>query len=263
MFKEGQRHGEGTLFYSNGARYEGQWQQGKKHGRGVYVFEDGHVFSGHFLDDRPVLATGAVLGVASTFPGQAARSTSCCATGSGPEQQQRFSTEPTAALDELQGSITSTDTQAVPAPAAPSAAKVQDGRKSGKERTKGTGAVNTAQAASAATKAASKSSKAVADKPSATATTARASTAGSTSSAASAATAKGSNAVGGSQAAGGSSTASASSGPCFGPATCVMQLYIADLLQCYEGQPDAVYKPVSNLLVGYNTELRLLYDKYR
>jgi hypothetical protein len=42
-----------------------------------------------------------------------------------------------------------------------------------------------------------------------------------------------------------------------------MQLYIADMLQEYEGQPAVVYKAVSNLLVGFNTELRLLYDKYR
>jgi hypothetical protein len=42
-----------------------------------------------------------------------------------------------------------------------------------------------------------------------------------------------------------------------------MQLYIADLLQEFEGPPAAVYKAVSNLLVGSNTELRLLYDRYR
>lgn len=53
------------------------------------------------------------------------------------------------------------------------------------------------------------------------------------------------------------------SGPGFGPAVSVMQLYIADLLQEYDGQAAATYRTVSNLLVAFNTELRLLYDRYR
>lgn len=269
MFKAGQRHGEGTLYYSSGARYEGQWQQGKKHGQGVYVFEDGHVFSGHFLDDRAVLATGAVLGAASTFAGQGGPSMPC--STSSPQQQHQFSTEPTATLEELQRGSSSSGMQDVPAPAtgdampasaglqeAPKAAAVQQGARTGKEPgAKGVGTASKAKPASAASKASlAKSSKAVTEQRSTTAA-ARASTAGTTSSAAraAAAAAKADNTAG--------TPCSTSSGPCFGPATCVMQLYIADLLQCYEGQPDAVYKPVSNLLVGYNTELRLLYNKYR
>lgn len=42
-----------------------------------------------------------------------------------------------------------------------------------------------------------------------------------------------------------------------------MQLYISDLLQEFDSQPATTYKLVSNLLVAYNTELRLLYDRYR
>jgi hypothetical protein len=57
MFVDGRRHGEGALFYANGARYEGCWMSDKKHGHGVYYFEDGSVFEGQWVDDRPVLAT--------------------------------------------------------------------------------------------------------------------------------------------------------------------------------------------------------------
>jgi hypothetical protein len=68
MFKDGKRHGEGTLFCSTGARYEGQWQADKKHGEGLFVFEDGSVFAGQFIDDRPVLATGAFITAAGAQP---------------------------------------------------------------------------------------------------------------------------------------------------------------------------------------------------
>lgn len=291
MFKEGQRHGQGALFYSSGACYEGQWQQGKKHGQGVYVFEDGHVFSGQFMDDRPVLATGAVLGVDSTFTAQEAAWGSCLGLGASSkrsnskqqQQQQELAAEPGEALQGLQARSSSNASGGEPVPTAgvaaasssepqssPAAAVASKGAsKSGKQLVKAASATSAVKPASATSKAAP-NNKSGTGKLSATiaasagATTAapakRASSAASAASAGSAATGKPSTAD--SQAAGGSAV-STSSGPCFGPATCVMQLYIADLLQCYEGQPEAVYKPVSNLLVGYNTELRLLYDKYR
>lgn len=55
MFKDGKKHGEGVLFYSNGARYEGQWSNDKKQGEGVLVFENGTVFVGEFADDKPII----------------------------------------------------------------------------------------------------------------------------------------------------------------------------------------------------------------
>jgi hypothetical protein len=287
MFKEGQRHGQGALYYSSGARYEGQWQQGKKHGQGVYVFEDGHVFSGQFMDDRPVLATGAVLGADSTFTMQEAAWGSCLGLGasskrsnSKQQQQQELAAEPGEALQRVQARSSSDASGGEPVPTAgvaaasssepkpsPAAAVASKGAsKSGKQLVKASGTTGAAKPGSAASKATpSKSggpqSTSVTASGAGTAAPAkRVSSAGSAASATSAATGKPSTAE--SQAAGGSAV-STSSGPCFGPAMCVMQLYIADLLQCYEGQPEAVYKPVSNLLVGYNTELRLLYDKYR
>jgi hypothetical protein len=67
MFVNGRRHGEGALWYSSGARYEGQWDSDRKHGNGVYIFEDGTVFAGRFAADRPVLQEGAMLGAADTI----------------------------------------------------------------------------------------------------------------------------------------------------------------------------------------------------
>ena len=54
-FQNGQRHGNGALYYATGAKYEGQWQLEQKHGRGVFIFEDGTVFDGMFAHDQPVL----------------------------------------------------------------------------------------------------------------------------------------------------------------------------------------------------------------
>jgi hypothetical protein len=313
-FKEGQRHGEGTLYYSSGARYEGQWQRGKKHGAGVFIFEDGHVFRGHFLDDKPVLASGAVLGADSTFSITSATSSS---TSSGADMttvqlQQQLSAEAppqTAAEGEQTGTGTApglldssskaltnshaggssatsgASKLAKSTPQKPSASKAAaPGSKAASSSANG--AVEKAKAGAASTN----KPPAAAKKPPADASTARApaaakkppadaasrpvssssqtlgaskraSSAGSTSSTGSAAAA----AAGKGSPANGHSTMLSSSnvGPSFGPASSVMQLYIADLLQEYEGPPAAVYKAVSNLLVGSNTELRLLYDRYR
>ena len=32
-FRRRMRHGSGTFYYANGARYEGQWEADKKHGK--------------------------------------------------------------------------------------------------------------------------------------------------------------------------------------------------------------------------------------
>ena len=50
-------------------------------------------------------------------------------------------------------------------------------------------------------------------------------------------------------------------GPGFGPRQAQLQMYIADLLE-REASPANSAKQVANLLIGYNTELWLLYDKY-
>jgi hypothetical protein len=104
MFKDGKRHGEGALWYSSGARYEGQWHSDRKQGTGVYIFEDGTVFAGQFAADRPVLQEGAMLGAANTFaaeaPGAAAAAVPAAAVPAAElrnEQQQTTASSSTAA----------------------------------------------------------------------------------------------------------------------------------------------------------------------
>eukprot|EP00878_Enallax_costatus_P044980 GHUV01053798.1.p1 GENE.GHUV01053798.1~~GHUV01053798.1.p1 ORF type:complete len:432 (+),score=116.05 GHUV01053798.1:471-1766(+) len=70
--------------------------------------------------------------------------------------------------------------------------------------------------------------------------------------------AQGPNAEGSSTAAG---AATASGPPGFGQRISALQLYIEDLLQDVD-EPAATYKAISNLLVGHNSELRALYDRY-
>lgn len=291
MFKEGQRHGEGVLYYSSGARYEGQWQHGKKHGQGVYVFEDGNVFSGHFMDDRPVLATGAVLGADSTFAGAASSAGSTGMAGAaGLTDMQQVGSGTTDALGHIQPEASSTRGAAQGAVSAGAAkrpstkpAVMAEAASAGQKPASATAALgdkSVKAAAAGASKPGSATSKPAASKTavptsaspsgasaaSASGPSKRASTAASATSASASSAATGSR--GGTPASqsicvGPSASTSSCTGPSFGPATSVMQLYIADLLQEYEGQPAPVYRAVSNLLVGFTTELRLMYDKYR
>lgn len=46
------RNKQGTFFYSNGSKYEGEWKDNLKHGYGVFTFEDGSIYRGPFEKDR-------------------------------------------------------------------------------------------------------------------------------------------------------------------------------------------------------------------
>jgi len=48
----GLRHGEGSFYYANGAKFNGSWTDNVKHGQGRYTFEDGKVYSGAFVNDQ-------------------------------------------------------------------------------------------------------------------------------------------------------------------------------------------------------------------
>ncbi|XP_041830133.1 radial spoke head 10 homolog B isoform X2 [Melanotaenia boesemani] len=54
-FFQGQRHGEGTFYYADGAVYEGEWKNNKKHGQGKFISKDGRVFEGEFMDDQMMI----------------------------------------------------------------------------------------------------------------------------------------------------------------------------------------------------------------
>ena len=51
--RDGQPHGRGTLFWSEGCkRYEGEWQNGRRHGRGSAFLSDGFkVYEGEWRDN--------------------------------------------------------------------------------------------------------------------------------------------------------------------------------------------------------------------
>ena len=49
-WKDGKKHGQGILNWSNGNKYEGEWKSGKKHGQGTYTWTNGDRYVGEFKD---------------------------------------------------------------------------------------------------------------------------------------------------------------------------------------------------------------------
>ena len=45
-------HGKGIFTYSNGAIYDGDFNEDKKVGKGVYIYADGSKYTGEFFDDN-------------------------------------------------------------------------------------------------------------------------------------------------------------------------------------------------------------------
>lgn len=43
------KNGEGIMYWANGAKYEGGWQNDKKNGKGKFIDEKGEKFEGEFL----------------------------------------------------------------------------------------------------------------------------------------------------------------------------------------------------------------------
>mmetsp|Transcript_32327 Transcript_32327/g.59780 ORF Transcript_32327/g.59780 Transcript_32327/m.59780 type:complete len:264 (+) Transcript_32327:189-980(+) len=52
QFKDGKRHGIGTLKWADGDEYEGEWKAGKPHGRGTMKYANGDVYKGQFEKDK-------------------------------------------------------------------------------------------------------------------------------------------------------------------------------------------------------------------
>ena len=48
--KNGQRHGHGTMMYSNGDTYTGEWESGKQNGHGTFTGTDGSKYIGGWKD---------------------------------------------------------------------------------------------------------------------------------------------------------------------------------------------------------------------
>lgn len=51
-FVDGKIHGEGSITFSNGDRYTGQWKDHYREGQGQFFFADGRVYKGNFVRNR-------------------------------------------------------------------------------------------------------------------------------------------------------------------------------------------------------------------
>uniref|UniRef100_A0A6U4ZSS2 MORN repeat-containing protein 5 n=1 Tax=Hemiselmis andersenii TaxID=464988 RepID=A0A6U4ZSS2_HEMAN len=49
--KDMQMHGKGTMWFEDGATYDGQWVNGKMSGKGMMTYEDGATYEGQWEDD--------------------------------------------------------------------------------------------------------------------------------------------------------------------------------------------------------------------
>jgi len=45
-------NGQGIALYSDGSKYEGQFEDGKKHGYGTWTFPNGGIIKGHFENGK-------------------------------------------------------------------------------------------------------------------------------------------------------------------------------------------------------------------
>ena len=52
--EDGQRHGWGTLRYTNGSIYQGEWLKGSRHGKGTYTSSSGTIYEGTFVNNKLV-----------------------------------------------------------------------------------------------------------------------------------------------------------------------------------------------------------------
>ena len=53
-FKDGLKHGKGTLTTRNNRSYEGDWENDKPHGFGINTFPNGKIYTGNFFEGKPV-----------------------------------------------------------------------------------------------------------------------------------------------------------------------------------------------------------------
>ena len=51
-FKDGTYHGQGTYTAPNGDKYVGEWKDNKQHGQGTVTFSNGEKYVGEYKDDK-------------------------------------------------------------------------------------------------------------------------------------------------------------------------------------------------------------------
>jgi len=50
--KDGKRNGQGTMTYSDGDKYVGEYKNGKENGQGTYTFSNGDKYAGEYKDGK-------------------------------------------------------------------------------------------------------------------------------------------------------------------------------------------------------------------
>ena len=45
-------HGEGTIYFTNGDIYEGDWKDDKANGKGKFIWKSGNIYEGDWKDDN-------------------------------------------------------------------------------------------------------------------------------------------------------------------------------------------------------------------
>ena len=51
-WKNGNKHGEGTITWANGDTYTGEWKDGNQHGQGTYIWADGETYTGDYINNQ-------------------------------------------------------------------------------------------------------------------------------------------------------------------------------------------------------------------
>jgi len=52
-WKDGKRHGQGTMTYHDGSKFVGKWKDGRKNGQGTETYPSGRKYEGEWKNNKP------------------------------------------------------------------------------------------------------------------------------------------------------------------------------------------------------------------
>ena len=61
QFSKGRKHGEGTQTWSDGRKYVGEWKKNKRNGLGIMTYKDGSMFDGEWKRNKPFNGKGVFI----------------------------------------------------------------------------------------------------------------------------------------------------------------------------------------------------------
>ena len=61
QFSKGRKHGEGTQTWSDGRKYVGEWKKSKRNGLGIMTYKDGSMFDGEWKRNKPFNGKGVFI----------------------------------------------------------------------------------------------------------------------------------------------------------------------------------------------------------